>query len=387
MRKQWNELLRTSLRYLSALAVFFVAISLPTLHAQTCSQDTYNIGAETAKFKICLPPTEWNDLVIYAHGYVSPELEAPLEVQDDVIAGTPVSAIITSLGFAFATSSYRRNGLVVHEAVDDLVALAGFFASHTGRTPRQVYLVGASEGGLVTALAMERHPEIFNGGLAACGPVGDLHKQLLYFGDFLVLFNYFFPGMLPGVTPSFVPAGVMEGWSTVFAPAILGAVASAPSKTAQLLRVAGVPYDSGNPASIGATVVGLLWYNVFATNDAVSTLGGSPYDNRLRWYFGSSNDLTLNWKIPRYAADPTALANLEKYKTRGRLSEPLVTLHTTKDPIVPYWHEPLYRLKTIIAGSALRHLNIPVSRIGHCQFTQQEVLAAFAFLLFMAGAI
>ncbi|MBN2412091.1 hypothetical protein JXQ31_10405 [candidate division KSB1 bacterium] len=63
-------------------------------------------------YRICMP-AEWNsDLVIYAHGYVSPF--EPLAIHDDEVDGVPVSAIITGMNYAFATSSYRENGPVVH---------------------------------------------------------------------------------------------------------------------------------------------------------------------------------------------------------------------------------------------------------------------------------
>ena len=58
-------------------------------------------------------------------------------------------------------------------------------------------------------------------------------------------------------------------------------------------------------------------------------------------------------------------------------------MHTTGDPIVPYWHETLYNAKTLFGGSAFKHLNIPIDRYGHCAFTAQESLAAFAVLRYM----
>ena len=50
----------------------------------------------------------------------------------------------------------------------------------------------------MAALAAEQRPDLFNGALAACGPVGDFAAQIDYLGDFRVLFDYFFPGVIPG---------------------------------------------------------------------------------------------------------------------------------------------------------------------------------------------
>ena len=61
------------------------------------------------------------------------------------------------------------------------------------------------------------------------------------------------------------------------------------------------------------TVTGVLWYNIFATNDAIARLGGQPFDNKTRLYHGSDNDLRLNLGVQRAAADPAALAEVAHF--------------------------------------------------------------------------
>ncbi len=66
----------------------------------------------------------------------------------------------------------------------------------------------------------------------------------------------------------------------------------------------------------------------------------------------------------------------------------MITLHTLRDQQVPYFHEPIYDLKTLFSGSLLtRHLNIPVDRYGHCNFTKDEALFSFAVMLFYDGVL
>ena len=150
----------------------------------------------------------------------------------------------------------------------------------------------------------------------------------------------------------------------------------------QLLNVTGAAIDKDDPTSIVETIIGVLWYNVFATNDSKVKLGGNPFDNTRRIYLGSDHDWWLNRRVQRCKADPAALAEIEEnYQTSGQLVSPLITLHTTLDPIVPYWHERLYRWKTVCAGSWLEHINIPVFRYGHCNFETDEVLTAFLLLV------
>ena len=101
-----------------------------------------------------------------------------------------------SLGYAFATTSYSVNGLAIKQGLPDLVDLVNIFRTQHP-TLKRVVLVGVSEGGLITTLATEQYPTVFNGGVAACGPIGDFRGQINYVGDFRVVFDYFFPGLDP----------------------------------------------------------------------------------------------------------------------------------------------------------------------------------------------
>src|SRR5262249_20765247 len=124
----------------------------------------------------------------------------------------------------------------------------------------------------------------------------------------------------------------------------------------------------------------LLWYNVFGTNDAISKLHGNPYDNTRRWYSGSGDDHLLNRSVQRFAANPVAVAALARYQTTGHLTIPLVTLHTTGDEIIPFWHEFLYFAKVRTSGGG-SFTPIPTGVYGHCSFTTADVLVAFITLV------
>jgi len=196
-----------------------------------------------------------------------------------------------------------------------------------------------------------------------------------------VLFDYFFPGVLPG-SPVDVPDYVMQNWETVFKPAIINAIQSNPHATEQLLVTARAPFDPSDPYTAGEAVLGILWYNVFATNDGKATLGGQPFDNSHTRYFGSDDDVKLNQEVQRFSADQVARDEINAhFQTSGKLSIPLVTLHTVGDPLVPYWHEPIYRVKVIVNHSFLMYNGIHAVRYGHCQFTKTEELFSFGLLV------
>lgn len=368
-------------RIILILSIVVLLVGLSVFPAiATCMEGGQTSGA---KYKICMPD-QWNgDLVVYAHGYVSPYEE--LQIVDDAVDGKPISEIINQLGYAFATTSYYTNGLVKPElGIKDLSDLVYIFHGIYGE-PRHVYLVGASEGGLNTAIAVEQYPTVFSGGLAACGPVGNFRGQINYFGDFRVVFDYFFPDVIPTWSQEdpYIQDYVIKNWETYYVPRIIEVITNYPYKTKQLLRVTRAPINFYDPYSIGQTILGILWYNIFATNNAIEELGGQPFDNSERIYIGSYNDLRLNREIQRFHADQTAIEEIEAYyQTTGSLVSPLVTIHTTKDEIVPYWHETLYRWKVFKSGSSFLHTNIPIFRYGHCNFKTSELLGAFAVLIF-----
>ena len=343
-----------------------------------------------ARYRICLPAGFWNgDLVVYAHGYVSPN--APIGLPEDqlTIGGVSIADVVTFQGYAFAASSYRRNGLSILEGIDDLVELVELFAAKHG-TPRRVLLTGVSEGGAITVLALERHPEVFDGGLALCGPYGDFQRQIDYFTDFRTVFDHFFPGVIPG-TPITIPNELLTTWETTYysttVKPLLLAPASALTMT-QIVSVTGAVVDAtAFPTSTEATFDRLLWYNVISTNDAKTQLGGNPFGNLTRTYTGALDDAALNQGVFRTAADPAATTAIQQqYETTGRLRVPLITLHTLRDDITPYWHTTAYAQKVITAGSELLYEHRAVDAFGHCNFTLSDVQGAFAALTARAFA-
>jgi len=358
-----------------------------TSTSSVCDPDGVQPGG--AIYRICMPSGSWNgDLVIYAHGYVPYNVE-PLAIPENQLRlpnGTSLPELVNSLGFAFAATSYRTNGLAVKDGVEDLVELVDVFIyTATHGVPNHIYLTGVSEGGLITTLAIEQRPDVFDGGLAACGPIGDFHKQIDYFGDFRVLFDYFFPNLLQG-DPISVPQSLIDNWPTYYATTIRPAILDPASadKVDQLLRVSNAPYISGVTSTIETSIYDALMYNVLATNDGIAKLGGQPFDNQGRVYTGSNDDAHLNLTVRRFSADQAALDEIEAhYQTTGQLTVPLVTLHTTLDQQVPYWHEPLYRVKVILNDSLALHQHNEVFRYGHCYFEAGEVLVAFLQLVSM----
>jgi pimeloyl-ACP methyl ester carboxylesterase len=245
----------------------------------------------------------------------------------------------------------------------------------TSKAATRVHVAGVSEGGLVATLLAERSPDTFSSAMAACAPIGNFRLQLNYIGDFRVLFDYFFPGIIPGSAIA-IPPPVMAQWHSVYVPAIAAALQASPARALELMRVAHAAYDPADFTTVLKTAINVLSYNAISTNDAARKLGGNPYGNRLTWYFGSSNDLRLNLSVRRFNASPLALQALRPYETSGDLRIPLVTVHTTADEIIPFAHELLYLPKVDLSERG-QFVPIPINRYGHCAFTGNELLGSF----------
>ncbi|HJR17366.1 MAG TPA: prolyl oligopeptidase family serine peptidase, partial [Gemmatimonadales bacterium] len=315
---------------------------------------------------------------LYAHGHVP--ADRALALPDDQLGGQSLAATVNGLGYAYATTSYRTNGLVGPEGVEDMVELEATVRRLYRPDPGRTLLVGVSEGGMVAGLAAERHPDRFDGALSACGPVGSLRGQLDYFVHFRVVFDYLFPGVIPGTAVS-IPPAVSNEWESRYAPAVVLALVTNPAAARELVNITGAPTERDDVVAIAITAVGILWYNVVGTANAQQRLTGQPFDNSARIYSGSSDDAALNAGVARYTAEPSALMAMNEFETTGNLLVPVVTLHTTGDPIVPYEQQPLYAAKVGQAGAMARLTQLPVERYGHCNFQANEVLGAFSSLI------
>ena len=357
-----------------------------------CSEDRPHNNSD-AVYRICTPPWWWSgngELVIWAHGYV--DATRPVEIPEDqlCLGGTLcIPDMVNYLGYDFITTSYSVNGLAVVPGIPDVIELVDLYTAEHG-PPDRVYLVGASEGGLITTLAVEQYPDVFDGGLAACGPIGDFARQTNYIGDFRAVLDVFFPNLMPG-DPIDIPPELMDEWDTFYQDEVKPALLHRANRRRlrQLVNVTDLPFDPANyQQTLETSLQDLLWYNVFATNNAADVLGGQPFDNLDREYAGSRNDALLNARVQRFSADPAALDEIEAhYQTIGVLQAPLVTLHTTLDQLVPYWHEDMYLEKTIASGAWPEfHANYtPTETYGHCMFDVDDLLGAFDLLVEMVN--
>jgi hypothetical protein len=197
------------------------------------------------------------------------------------------------------------------------------------------------------------------------------------------LFEYFYPEVFPFGALD-VPEDAPAQWEGPdgFKDKIAAAIEADPDAIAQAFTVAGVACATADPKEAANCAQNMLAYSVFGTNDLLDTAGGWPVSNVAREYSGSADDAALNAGIERFDADPAASVYADlHYRPSGLLQRPLVTLHTTGDPGVPYRHELIYFNRAALLGTDDMLTVLPVDRAGHCAFKPQEVVGGLAALL------
>jgi pimeloyl-ACP methyl ester carboxylesterase len=335
----------------------------------------------------CLPPDFNGTLIVYAHGYVRPQQPLALPEEFGEAEVRELIEQLLNLDFGVATSSYHKNGYAIEQAEADLNDLVAHVETIEPDVDA-VFVVGGSEGALIATMLVEKYPETYAGGLALCGPLAGASYQVAHMADVRVLFDYFYPDVFPFGALD-VPDDAPAQWEGPdgFKDKIAAAIEADPEGIAQAFDVAGVACATADPHHAANCAQNMLAYSVFGTNDLLATAGGWPVSNVATAYAGSADDGALNAGVERFAADPAASTYADlHYRPSGRLQRPLLTMHTTGDPLVPFRHELIYFKRAALLGTDDKLTVLPVERAGHCAFKAQEVVGGLAALLLNADS-
>lgn len=144
------------------LALGLVLFAGLALHGQDTPPPAHRLDGEIAGASwAALVPARWNGFLL---------LEAPdrHDSSEPLAEFVPTKAghqALLDSGWAIATTNYRRKGVIVGDAIDDLRALRDLLATRLG-CPRLVLIDGHGMGGLIAVLMAERHADEFHGFLA-----------------------------------------------------------------------------------------------------------------------------------------------------------------------------------------------------------------------------
>jgi len=322
-------------------------------------------------------PSNWNGiLVLYAHGYVSP---------DEPVALPPDAQLVVSLlapqGFAVAVSSFSDNGWAIKDGTQRTHQLLGLFTSRFGK-PARVYAAGASMGGLIAIRLIETWPGEFAGVLPACAAAGGLGRQYDYMLNVRVLFDVLYPGVLPG-TAIDVPPG-LDVIQDIVSPAIAAMTAS-PAGAFAIASIAQTPVPFASVPELLESIATALGGAATYPEILGLTHGRAYFDNTSTQYTGALPAPTLaliNASVQRFAGTPAGRNSIaHDYTPTGRLPVPALTLSTFRDPVIPGFHRSTYGQDVAAMGDGDRLVQRTVAGTaggyGHCTFTPQELTQAF----------
>ncbi|MEO7325590.1 MAG: alpha/beta hydrolase [Dokdonella sp.] len=319
------------------------------------------IGTQAgAAYRIDIP-ADWNQgLVVFFHGYSTEPI-----VFHEGERVSPMFDPMLSKGFAVIQSGYSSAGWAVKEAGEDSERLRRFFVGKHGQ-PKETFVMGMSMGGILTVMALETSPKIYDGGLSLCGAIEPSDRLMQR--DFAVVaaFDFYFPGIFGTLVP------IDEAYQPTdeIVRKIALAMRANPKAAASLRALYGAGDEHNLPG-----VIASIAYDI---KEMQQRTHGNPFGNADLIYTGSADDYALNDGVKRYSADPRASALMSRWYTpTGKLLKPMLELHDTGDPLVIASTTFEYAMLAQRAGQGDHFVQQYVNAEGHCVFTPAQIGNAF----------
>ncbi len=387
------------------------ASSVKSSCATSTGTNTLQGSIDGANYTIQVP-SNWNGtLVLYSHGYTPST--APLINPAPDAPDQPTATKLLQEGYALVGSSYSQNGWAVQQAFHDQIALLNYFAANCGN-PTRTIAWGDSMGGLITAGLVQLYPQRFAGAVPMCGllsgSVGLFNVQL----DGIFAFNLLLAnGSLQLVNFTNAQATLTQ------AEGILAQAQTTPEGRARIALFSAledVPgwftTGSAEPAPndyatqeqnqyLAAQVD--FFFDFVAMSEAEARAGGNySWNNGVNYFqqfqlsanhqevqalykqagLNLNKDLSTIEKASRIHADPKAVNYMRNYIVyNGDLDIPVLTMHTTADPLVFNQVEQAYASVVNRTGDSQLLRQVFVHRAGHCAFTSAENLTALHTLI------
>ncbi|MEU1969111.1 hypothetical protein ABZ541_28880 [Micromonospora sediminicola] len=323
-------------------------------------------------------PARWNgDLVMWAHGYRGQGTELSPEPP-----AFDLRQRLLSQGYAWASSSYDRNGYDIRSGVRGTRALADLFA-RTVRRPHRVLIAGVSMGGHIIGRSLEQYPGYYAGALPMCGVLGD-QELFDYFLDYNLVAQ-----ALAGVRAYPTPADYLTNAvpRIQVALGLAGLTPTGPDTTNALgkqLRAV-TEARSGGPRP-GADAAFAVWKD-FLFGIATTDGGDSPAQRpgqlatNLFTRYTPNQPVNLNATVQRVAPENLrqrlSPGLTEVPRIAGRPTVPVLSLHDLGDLFVPFSMEQAYARDVAWHGRSRLLVQRAVRAAQHCEFSPVEAGAAW----------
>jgi hypothetical protein len=359
-------------------------------------------------------PDNWNgDLIMYTHGFRGNGLELTVD-------NPPLRAYYLANGYAWASSSYSANYYDVRAGVQSTNSLARYFKANYG-SPDRIFITGFSMGGHVIGAAIEMFPNIlcpdgrrgnlcrrfakilgalsggieYAGAAPHCGVMGD-EALFDYFGDFGLAAEALagvpsqFPPPADYATSTLIPTltALYVNPFDLLGPNPSSAVLN--SQGEKLRALTKVRSGGERPladfsfrffqqllfgfAGSDGTLDGIVSGNIYSNIGREFQLDGDPAL--------TADEQALNDAILRVARDPGVnprhILGLSRVPIiTGRISIPVLSIHTLGDLFVPLSMEQIYAQEAQDAGRDEFLVSRATRAVGHCEFSPEELIETF----------
>jgi pimeloyl-ACP methyl ester carboxylesterase len=366
--------------------------------------------ADGAAYEIQCPAGTWNGtLFLYSHGYVTPGSSNPAMDVGDPVTGS----WMLKHGFALAGSSYATTGWAIQQALPDQIGTLNVFAGKYAKPSRTVAW-GHSLGGIITAGLIQRYPSRFNAALPMCGVLSGGVATWNTALDAEFAFQQLIDPSVQVVNITDPGGNLNEAWGAAAKAqktkqgrariALGAALADTPGWFTPLSKEPGrkdytkqeanqykwdsqvdFPFVFAFRAELEARAGGNVSWNTGV--NYFKQLAKSVDHTEVAALYKAAGlnlhkDLEKLNHAARISADPTAVKYLaHNIVFDGKLTVPVLTMHTTGDGLVVPENEQAYRSVVGKAGDSAMLQQIFVHRAGHCAFTPAETITAARALL------
>jgi len=162
----------------------------------------------------------------------------------------------------------------------------------------------------------------------------------------------------------------------------LAAMQADPTGALTMAQIDEIPIPFATPEELVESILTALAYYAMEFTDLNNrTRGQGFFDNSDTQYTGAlppEQLQAINVGVERFTASPSALNYLQHfYNPSGALRIPMLALATSRDPVVPGFHEISYRDAVAAAGASDFLVQREIDRYGHLTFTSGELAQAF----------
>ncbi len=379
--------LRSAFAAFAALAaVPGQALSQPAADAFPCPPEIsaiascYSAKLPTGAFVLAAVPKTWNkNLIVYAHGGPGPIAPSP-----DVInrGGLARYSIEVKLGYAWVGSTYRYLGFGVQQSADDTEQARQYFADHFG-TPKRTILHGASYGGLVGAMLLERYANHYDGAFFNSGMLAGAVVGYQFRADLRAVYQFYCKNLPRPDEPQYPIWMGLPADSKLTLRELTARVDECTGVTkAPDMRSALQKKNLANILAVGgfreSVLIRHMQYGTFNFRDiAHITHGKSPFSNAHSQYRGSDDDAALNAGVARFDSDPAGVAALKAdAEPTAPLTLPVLAIHSINDPQVSVNAEAFYRDLAKSTRSSERLVQAYTDESEHTAQSAAEIAAA-----------